>query len=52
MKSYGKNKNFIIETHNLTKSYGNTGHTRSVVHQVDLAVPEGCIYGFLGPKGA
>lgn len=52
MKSYGKNKNFIIETHNLTKSYGNAGHTRSVVHQVDLAVPEGCIYGFLGPNGA
>lgn len=52
MKSYEKNKNLVIETHNLSKNYGTAGHAKSVVHQVDLAVPEGCIYGFLGPNGA
>lgn len=45
-------KNLVIETHNLSKSYGKTGSSKGAVHQVDLAVPEGCIYGFLGPNGA
>lgn len=45
-------KNLVIETHNLSKNYGNTGGLKAAVHQVDLAVPEGCIYGFLGPNGA
>ena len=51
-------QNFVIETKNLTKSYrqGRTpGHTRqgsadrasvNVVDNVNLAVPQGCIYGF------
>ena len=38
----------IIETHALTKQYKN----QRVVSELDLAVPEGCIYGFLGPNGA
>lgn len=38
----------IIETHALTKQY----HNRRVVSDLDLSVPEGCIYGFLGPNGA
>ena len=38
----------IIETRALTKQY----KTQRVVSELDLAVPEGCIYGFLGPNGA
>ncbi len=45
-------KKFIIETHKLTKSYGKAGGAKTVVNQVNLAVPEYCIYGFLGPNGA
>ncbi len=45
-------KNFVIETHNLTKSYGKSQNAKAAVNQVNLAVPEGCIYGFLGPNGA
>lgn len=40
--------NNIIETINLTKKYGKT----ISVNQLDLKVPEKCIYGFLGPNGA
>ena len=47
-----KKQNFVIETKNLTKTY-TQGHTcANVVKDVNLAVPEGCIYGFLGPNGA
>ena len=38
----------VIETHNLTKSYGKY---RGIV-DVDLVVNEGEIFGFLGPNGA
>ena len=38
----------IIATDHLTKSYGK----RIVVNQVDLRVPQGCVYGFLGPNGS
>lgn len=38
----------IVETHNLSKSYG--GMNR--VHQVNLSVEKGQIFGFLGPNGA
>ena len=38
----------IIETNNLTKSYGNF----SAVSEVNLHIPQGKIYGFLGPNGA
>lgn len=38
----------MIETHALTKQY----KKQRVVSELDLAVPEGCIYGFLGPNGA
>ena len=38
----------MIETHALTKQY----KQQRVVSELDLAVPEGCIYGFLGPNGA
>lgn len=40
--------NNIIETTNLTKKYGKNVS----VSQLDLRVPEKCIYGFLGPNGA
>ena len=46
-------KNYVIETKNLTKDYTIKG--RSSYHAVDrvsLAVPEGSVYGFLGPNGA
>ena len=38
----------VIETHALCKSY----HVRPVVDYLNLTVPEGCVYGFLGPTGA
>ncbi|MFC0673846.1 ATP-binding cassette domain-containing protein [Brachybacterium hainanense] len=38
----------IVETSNLTKRYG----ARTVVEDLDLCIPEGCVYGFLGPNGA
>lgn len=37
-----------IETTQLTKSYAG----RAVVAGVDLSVPLGCVYGFLGPNGS
>ena len=38
----------IISTSHLSKKYGSVLR----VSDVDLRVPEGCIYGFLGPNGA
>lgn len=38
----------VIVTHRLTKFYG----ARPVVHALDLRVPRGCVYGFLGRNGA
>ena len=38
----------IIETHGLTKRFGR----RTVVADVDLSVPAGCAFGFLGHNGA
>lgn len=38
----------MIETKNLTKTYGNF----SAVSNVNLHIPEGSVYGFLGPNGA
>lgn len=38
----------IIATNHLSKKYGSVLR----VNDLDLRVPEGCIYGFLGPNGA
>lgn len=38
----------IVRTHNLTKRYGE----QSVVDDLNLRVPQGCVYGFLGPNGS
>ena len=38
----------VIETHGLTRYYGR----RCVVDSLDLSVPRGCIFGFLGRNGA
>ncbi|MDV8078307.1 ATP-binding cassette domain-containing protein [Rhodococcus sp. IEGM 1370] len=38
----------IVRTHSLGKRYG--AHT--VVDDVNLRIPEGCVYGFLGPNGS
>lgn len=38
----------IIETNNLTKSYGNF----TAVSGINLHIPKGTVYGFLGPNGA
>ncbi len=43
-----KKKPYAVETACLTKRYG----SREVVKQVDLRVPEGAIYGFIGQNGA
>jgi ABC-2 type transport system ATP-binding protein len=37
-----------VETSGLTKCYGG----RPVVHALDLKIPVGCVYGFLGRNGA
>lgn len=39
---------FAIETQGLTKLYGD----RPVVRSLDLKIPAGCVYGFLGRNGA
>lgn len=39
---------YVIETHRLTKFYG----AKPAVSGLDLKIPEGCIYGFLGRNGA
>lgn len=39
---------YVIETRGLTRYYG----SRQVVAPLDLKVPRGCIYGFLGRNGA
>lgn len=38
----------IVRTHSLVKRYD----SRTVVDDVNLAIPEGCVYGFLGPNGS
>ncbi|MBJ7553864.1 ABC transporter ATP-binding protein [Marinomonas spartinae] len=38
---------YAIESKGLTKRFGNS----IAVNQLDLAIPKGCIYGFLGPNG-
>ncbi len=38
----------MITTHGLSKTY----RDRTVVEDLDLRVPEGCVYGFLGPNGS
>lgn len=38
----------IIETKNLSKSYGNF----AAVSNINLHIPKGTVYGFLGPNGA
>ena len=42
------NAQLAIETRGLTKYYGG----RPVVHALDLKIPIGCVYGFLGRNGA
>ena len=36
-----------IETHGLTKRFGE----RTALDGIDLRVPRGCAFGFLGPNG-
>lgn len=38
----------IVSTHHLGKTYG----SRTVVDDLELRVPAGCVYGFLGPNGS
>ncbi|MBG6056204.1 ABC-2 type transport system ATP-binding protein [Salinibacterium sp. CAN_S4] len=39
---------FAIETHGLTKRFG----SQLAVNQLDIAVPSGSVFGFLGPNGS
>lgn len=43
-----KNLNFVIETNDLTKTFGDT----VVVNHLNLRVKKGDIFGFLGPNGS
>jgi len=45
---HGEGLMFAVETEGLTKSYGR----KTVLHDVALRVPTGCVYGFAGPNGA
>src|SRR5699024_8551860 len=38
----------VVATENLTKTSG----SRTVVGGLDLRIPEGCVYGLLGPNGS
>lgn len=38
----------VVETHNLTRYFG----PKCVVRALDLTVPRGCVFGFLGRNGA
>lgn len=42
----------VIEIEGLRKSYRRRGGTTVAVDGLDLAVPEGGVYGFLGPNGS
>jgi ABC-type transporter Mla maintaining outer membrane lipid asymmetry ATPase subunit MlaF len=37
---------YVVETHGLTKRFGD----RTVVRDVDLKVPRGVAFGYLGPS--
>ncbi len=39
---------FAVELHGVSKKFGN----QQAVHPMDLAVPTGSIYGFIGPNGS
>lgn len=39
---------YIIETENLAKSYADF----TAVSGINLHIPKGAVYGFLGPNGA
>lgn len=39
---------YIVTTDHLTKRYAD----RTVVDDLDLRIPQGCVYGFIGPNGA
>lgn len=41
-------KDTILEIKNLNKSYGNS----NILKDINLTVPKGCIYGFIGENGA
>jgi len=44
----GDRRDLAIETHGLTKRF----HSQLAVDGVDLAVPRGAVFGFLGPNGS
>ena len=39
---------FAVELSNVTKTFG----TNTAVRDLDLAIPAGSIYGFIGPNGS
>jgi len=44
----GKESQWAVETHRLTKRFGDN----VAVNDVELLVPRGCAFGYLGPNGA
>ena len=44
----GESSDLAIETHDLTKRFGR----QTAVAGIDLAVPRGSVFGFLGPNGS
>ncbi|MGK2349537.1 ABC transporter ATP-binding protein [Actinomyces sp. W5033] len=45
-------RDLAVVTHALTKTFGTGAKARTVVTDLDLAVPRGAVYGFLGPNGS
>lgn len=48
MSELGGPSDLAIRTHGLTKRFG----AQAAVDGIDLAVPQGAVYGFLGPNGS
>jgi len=48
----GASEDFAIETDGLTKRFGSGRRGQVAVNAIDLRVPSGAVFGFLGPNGS
>ena len=50
IKERKRMKSIVLETKALTKTF--RGNDEKALDRVSLRIPEGCVYGLLGPNGA